>query len=58
MTEYLLTKGITEQLNCFVEGLYEIIPPSLLAIFSDAELELLISGLPNIDIGTLFYNTL
>lgn len=57
MTEYLLTKGITEQLNSFVEGLYEIIPSSLLAIFSDAELELLISGLPDIDIDDWMQHT-
>lgn len=33
-----------------LEGLYEIVPKDLLQIFSEREVELLISGLPDIDV--------
>ena len=40
-----------------MEGFYDIIPKRLIAIFNEQELELLISGLPNIDIEDLKANT-
>ena len=33
-----------------LEGLYEIVPKDLLQIFSEREVELLISGLPDVDV--------
>lgn len=45
------------QLQAFLEGFYEIIPKSLISIFNEQELELLISGLPSIDIDDLRLNT-
>jgi hypothetical protein len=51
MVEYLLTKGINEQLECLTEGLYEIIPRRYLRVFNEHELELLIAGLPHLDIN-------
>uniref|UniRef100_A0A674K1Q7 HECT-type E3 ubiquitin transferase n=1 Tax=Terrapene triunguis TaxID=2587831 RepID=A0A674K1Q7_9SAUR len=41
----------------FLEGFYEIIPKRLISIFTEQELELLISGLPTIDIDDLKSNT-
>ncbi|BHF65508.1 E3 ubiquitin-protein ligase huwe1 [Sparganum proliferum] len=52
-----MTGAIRQQLNAFLEGFYEIIPKSLISIFNEQELELLISGLPNIDIEDLKANT-
>lgn len=40
-----------------MEGFYDIIPKRLISIFNEQELELLISGLPNIDIDDLRANT-
>jgi E3 ubiquitin-protein ligase HUWE1 len=40
-----------------LEGFHELIPPSLASIFTEAEMELLISGLPTIDIADLRANT-
>lgn len=40
-----------------MEGFYDIIPMRLISIFNEQELELLISGLPNIDIDDLKGNT-
>jgi hypothetical protein len=44
-------------LNAFLEGFYDIIPKRLISIFNEQELELLISGLPTIDIDDLKMNT-
>ncbi|TIC61802.1 hypothetical protein E3Q03_02533 [Wallemia mellicola] len=49
-TEFRLTKAIEKQIQCFLEGFHEIIPKDLAKIFSESELELLISGLPDIDV--------
>ncbi|GAB0086383.1 hypothetical protein DMENIID0001_004360 [Sergentomyia squamirostris] len=52
-----MSGSIKQQLNAFLEGFYDIIPKRLIAIFNEQELELLISGLPNIDIEDLRANT-
>lgn len=49
--------SIRQQINSFLEGFYTIIPKSLISIFNEQELELLISGLPDIDIEDLKANT-
>lgn len=54
---YFLIGSINQQLNAFLEGFYEIIPKHLISIFNEQELELLISGLPNVDIDDLYANT-
>lgn len=45
------------RLYAFLEGFYDIIPKRLISIFNEQELELLISGLPNVDIEDLKANT-
>ncbi|XP_036141020.1 E3 ubiquitin-protein ligase HUWE1 isoform X8 [Monomorium pharaonis] len=52
-----MTGAIRKQLNAFLEGFYDIIPKRLISIFNEQELELLISGLPNVDIEDLKANT-
>lgn len=44
ITEQKLTKSIQEQIDAFLKGFYEIVPKELVQLFSDSELELLISG--------------
>lgn len=46
---HILTNAIRPQINAFLEGFNELIPRELVSIFNDKELELLISGLPEID---------
>lgn len=46
---HLLTNAIRPQINAFLEGFNELVPTELISIFNDKELELLISGLPEID---------
>lgn len=45
------------QLEAFLDGFYDIIPRRLISIFNEQELELLISGLPTIDIDDLKANS-
>lgn len=52
-----MTGAIRRQLNAFLEGFYEIIPKRLIGIFNEQELELLISGLPSIDVDDLRAHT-
>ena len=44
-------------LTSFPLGFHEIIPPDLISIFTEQELELLISGLPEIDVDDWKANT-
>ncbi|KAK7867832.1 hypothetical protein R5R35_008271 [Gryllus longicercus] len=52
-----MTGAIRKQINAFLEGFYDIIPKRLISIFNEQELELLISGMPNVDIEDLKANT-
>ena len=49
--------SIRQQVSSFLQGFYEIIPKNLISIFNEQELELLISGLPEIDLEDLRRNT-
>lgn len=57
ITEHKLVLAIKEQVNAFLEGFHDIIPSQLIQIFNEQELELLISGLPDIDIDEWKANT-
>ncbi|KAK5816821.1 hypothetical protein F5H01DRAFT_405347 [Linnemannia elongata] len=50
ITEQKLTLAIKDQIHSFLSGFHDIIPAHLISIFNEQELELLISGLPDIDI--------
>lgn len=50
IVENRLTTGIREQITAFLTGFYDIVPLELVSIFNEKELELLISGVPDIDI--------
>ncbi|KAJ8747983.1 hypothetical protein K2173_013121 [Erythroxylum novogranatense] len=57
VTEHRLTTAIRPQITAFMEGFGDLIPKDLISIFNDKELELLISGLPDIDLDDLRANT-
>ncbi|KAF2689717.1 hypothetical protein K458DRAFT_427828 [Lentithecium fluviatile CBS 122367] len=57
VTEHRLTGAVQEQLEHFLKGFHDIIPAELVSIFSEQELELLISGLPDINIEDWKANT-
>lgn len=50
VVEYRLVGSVQGQLDEFLKGFHDIIPSELISIFNEQELELLISGLPDIDI--------
>lgn len=56
VTEVRMTKSIERQIEAFKEGFYELIPYEDCKIFNELELELLMSGLPDIDMADLKAN--
>ncbi|PPS03508.1 hypothetical protein GOBAR_AA17142 [Gossypium barbadense] len=57
VVEHRLTTAIRPQINAFLEGFNELVPRELISVFNDKELELLISGLPDIDLDDMRANT-
>ena len=57
MCQMKMTDCIKPQLRSFLEGFYEVIPRDLISIFNEQELELMISGMPVIDLEDLRNNT-
>jgi len=57
VTELRTTTEIKVQIEAFVNGFHELIPKELISVFNDHDLELLICGLPDIDINDLRANT-
>ncbi|CAF4814227.1 unnamed protein product, partial [Rotaria magnacalcarata] len=49
--------SIRQQIGSFLEGFYSLMPKSLISIFNERELKLLMSGLPDINIEDLKTNT-
>jgi E3 ubiquitin-protein ligase HUWE1 len=52
-----MTTAIQSQIKAYLDGFYELVSPDLIAIFTPRELELLISGMPDIDVEDLKKNT-
>lgn len=57
VVEYRLQTSVAEQMNNFLAGFHDMIPKDLVLIFDEQELELLISGLPDIDVSDWKSNT-
>ncbi|KFG82854.1 TOM1 protein [Metarhizium anisopliae] len=57
VVEHKLLSSVKEQMEKFLQGFHDIIPAELISIFNEQELELLISGLPDIDIDDWKSNT-
>ena len=55
--QHRMTTSIEEQIKAYLDGFYEMVKPELISIFTARELELLVSGLPDIDIHDLQNNT-
>jgi len=50
ITEWRISKRVEEQFNAFITGFNELIPPDLVNVFDERELELLIGGIADIDV--------
>ena len=57
MVRYYLMGRIDKQLSAMLKGFYEVIPSVLLSVFDFQELELVLCGLPNIDLDDWEQNT-
>jgi E3 ubiquitin-protein ligase HUWE1 len=57
VVEHKLLASVKDQMENFLKGFHDIIPAELIAIFNEQELELLISGLPDIDVDDWKSNT-
>lgn len=57
MANHIMTNAIHDQIAAFKEGFWEVVPKHLVSIFNEGELELLVSGLPEIDVADLRANT-
>ncbi|KAL1884389.1 hypothetical protein VTK73DRAFT_83 [Phialemonium thermophilum] len=57
VVEHKLLTSVKDQMEHFLKGFHEIIPAELISIFNEQELELLISGLPDIDVDDWKSNT-
>ena len=57
VVEYRLVKRVKNQLKQLLKGFEEVVPKSLLIIFDFMELELLLCGLPNIDVDDWIENS-
>ncbi|KAI1461171.1 hypothetical protein F4805DRAFT_315846 [Annulohypoxylon moriforme] len=57
VVEHKLLTSVKTQMENFLKGFHEIIPAELISIFNEQELELLISGLPDVDIDDWKSNT-
>lgn len=50
VTEWKIQKRVEEQFSAFISGFNELIPPELVNVFDERELELLIGGIADIDV--------
>lgn len=56
VTDLRLSKAIEKQIAAFLVGFHELVPAEDIQIFNEVELELLMSGLPDIDVADLKAN--
>lgn len=58
VVEYLLYKCVGPQIDAFLQGFHDLVPANLIRIFNHHELELMVSGLPTIDVTDLRENVI
>ena len=57
VAEHRMITAIKPQITAFLQGFWELVPKRLISIFNNQELELLISGLPDINKADLKAHT-
>lgn len=57
LVKWRIVNRVQEQMKAFLAGLFDIIPRSLLTIFDDREMELLIGGIAEIDVDDWIANS-
>ncbi|XP_063926107.1 E3 ubiquitin-protein ligase HECW2 isoform X2 [Zophobas morio] len=57
IVRWRLERGVSEQTESLVRGFYEVVDPRLVSVFDARELELVIAGTAEIDLGDWRHNT-
>ena len=57
LMKHIMLNRVSEQTHEFLAGIYEVVPVQILSVFDFNELELLMCGLPNIDVEDWKTNT-
>lgn len=57
ITEWRIVKRVQEQFQALMTGFYEVVPPELINVFDEKELELLIGGIAEFDMEDWKKNT-
>lgn len=57
LAQHRMTTAIRSQIDVFLEGFHDLVPAELISIFTPTELELLICGLPDVNVEDLRSNT-
>lgn len=57
LAQHRMTTAIRSQIDVFLEGFHDMVPAELISIFTPTELELLICGLPEVNVEDLRANT-
>ncbi|WWC58375.1 uncharacterized protein I303_100915 [Kwoniella dejecticola CBS 10117] len=57
VTEYRISRRVSEQFDAFMSGFNELIPQELINVFDERELELLIGGMSEIDVDDWMKHT-
>jgi E3 ubiquitin-protein ligase HUWE1 len=57
VAHHRMTSAIRSQIDSFLQGFYDLVPAELVCVFSPAELELLICGLPDVNVAELQQHT-
>lgn len=57
IANHRMTTAIRKQIDSFLQGFHDMVPPELITVFDAQELELIISGLPDIDLDDLRAHT-
>jgi E3 ubiquitin-protein ligase HUWE1 len=53
VARHRMTNAIRPQIDAFLRGFWDVVPRHLAALFNDHELELMIAGLPEIDVADM-----
>ena len=56
--QWIVATSVSQQLASLAQGLYAVIPKEMLSVFDHQELELLICGIPDIDVDDWKKNTI
>lgn len=58
VAQHRMTTAIRGQIDAFLKGFWQVVPQSIIGLFNDHELELIMCGLPDVDVDDLQAHTI